>query len=331
MDLRGLDLNLLVVLDALLTEKNVTRAGKRIHMSQSATSGALARLRVFFHDELLLQTGRTMLLTPLAQSLMKPVRDIMLQVQATVAATAEFDPATAEREFTIMGSDYAMTVLMTEVLQRVEREAPGIKVELRQTRRTHEDLLNRGEIDFLLMPDIFTSSDHPKETLFEDTHTCVVWAENTQVGNRITFEQYLAMGHVCMAFDDARNPSFEEWFLKNYGFVRRIEVLVPAFTLVPAMVVGTNRIATMHTRLARLYAQYLPLRLVPFPISIPTLTETLQWHRYQDLDPGCLWLRGIIRETAATLGPIPDAPKQAKATKPLTKTVLRARSLTSRA
>lgn len=312
MDLRGLDLNLLVVLDALLTEKNVTRAGKRIHLSQSATSGALARLRVFFRDELLIQTGRSMLLTPLAQSLMKPLRDIMLQVQATVAATAEFDPATAERKFSIMGSDYAMTVLMTEVLRQVEREAPGIKVELHQTSRRHEDLLNRGEIDFLLMPDIFTSKDHPKETLFEDTHTCVVWTENARVGTSISFEQYLAMGHVSMAFDDARNPSFEEWFLKNYGFVRRIEVLVPAFTLVPTMVVGTNRIATMHTRLAQLYAEYLPLRLVPFPIAIPTLTETLQWHRYQDLDPGCLWLRGILRKTAARLGPIQPPSHNAK-------------------
>jgi LysR family transcriptional regulator, nod-box dependent transcriptional activator len=304
MDLRGLDLNLLVVLDALLAEKNVTRAGLRVHMSQSATSGALARLRGFFRDALLIQTGRTLVLTPLAQSLVRPVRDIMLQIQATVAVTAVFDPATAERTFRIMGSDYVVTVLMTEVLQRLEREAPGIRLEFRQTSRLHADLLNRGEIDFVMMPDIFVSPDHPRELLFEDTHTCVVWNENPLIGRRLSFEQYLAMGHVCMAFDDGRHHSFEEWFLKNYGYVRRIEVVVPAFTLAPALVVGTRRIATMHTRLARLYAKYLPLRLLPFPIEIPRLAETLQWHKYQDLDPGCLWLRRILRQAADRLGRI---------------------------
>lgn len=311
MDLRGLDLNLLVVLDALLTEKNVTRAGQRIHMSQSATSGALARLRVFFRDELLISTGRAMLLTPLAQSLVKPVRDIMLQVQATVAATAEFDPATAKRKFTIMGSDYAMTVFMAAVLQRAEKEAPGITFELRQTTQSHHDALNRGEIDFLLIPDIFASADHPSELLFEDDHTCVVWQDNPLVGSTISFAQYLAMGHVIMAFGDARNPSFDEWFLKNYGYVRRIEVVVPAFTLLPTMIVGTNRIATMHTRLAKLYAKYLPLRLVPFPIEIPKLTETLQWHKYEDLDPGCIWLRKIMNETAQQLGQLAIGPARA--------------------
>ncbi len=310
MDLRGLDLNLLVVLDALLTEKNVTHAGQRIHMSQSATSGALARLRVFFHDELLILTGRSMRLTPLAQSLVKPIRDIMLQIQATVAATAEFDPATAVRKFTIMGSDYVMTVLMPDVLQRLENEAPGITFELRQTANTHQDLLNRGEIDFVLMPDIFTTDDHPKEILFEDTHTCVVWNQNSLVGENISFEQYLSMGHVSMVFDHGRNPSFEEWFLKNFGYARRIEIIVPAFTLIPAMIVGTNRIATLHTRLAQLYAKYLPLRLVQFPIEIPKLAEAMQWHKYQDLDPGCIWLRGILKETAERLQPLATSPKQ---------------------
>lgn len=307
MDLRGLDLNLLVVLDALLTEKNVTRAGLRVHMSQSATSGSLARLRVFFHDELLVSVGRNMVLTPLAQSLAAPVREIILQIQATVAATAEFDPTQSKRRFRVMGSDYVMTVLMTEVIQRAEREAPHITFELRQTKSSFLDELNRGEIDLVLIPDIFTAEDQPKEMLFEDQHVCVVWQENSLVGETISFEQYLQMGHVIMAFDDARNPSFDEWFLKNFGYTRRLEVIAPAFTLLPAMVVGTNRVATMHSRLAKLYAKYLPLSLIPFPMEIPKIVEMMQWHKYQDLDPGCIWLRKILQEAASKLTPLPVA------------------------
>ena len=301
MDLRGLDLNLLVVLDALLTERNVTRAGLHIHLSQSATSGALARLRVFFRDELLIQAGREMVLTPLAQGLVEPVRDILLRVQATVAVTTTFDPATIARRFTVMGSDYVMSVLLTSVMQRCEREAPGISFDLRQTTPSHHDLLSRGEIDFLLIPDIFTSEDHPRKVLFEDTHVCVVWTGNTQVGETISFEQYLKMGHVITALGEARTPSFEDWFLKNYGYVRQLEVIAPGFVLTPQLLIGTNRIATMHTRLAHLYATHLPLRLLPFPIEIPRLAEAVQWPAHLDQEPGSIWMRGLLLEEAAKL------------------------------
>ena len=301
MDLRGLDLNLLIVLDALLTERNVTRAGLRIHLSQSATSGALARLRVFFRDELLLHVGREMILTPLAQGLVESVRDILLRVQATVAMTTAFDPAAAARQFTLMGSDYVMSVLLAAVMQRCEREAPGITFDLRPTTQSHHELLSRADIDFLLIPDIFTSQDHPSKVLFEDTHVCVVWSGNTLVGDTISFEQYLKMGHVSTVLGEARTPSFEDWFLKNYGYVRQLDIIAPGFVLTPHLLIGTNRIATMHTRLARLYATHLPLRLLPFPIEIPRLAEALQWPVHLDQEPGSLWMRKVLFEEAAKL------------------------------
>src|SRR5262245_4933192 len=107
-----LDLNLLVALDALLAEQNITRAAERLHLSQSAVSGALARLREHFQDELLVQVGRRMTRTPLAESLAQPVREILAQVQATVERRPGFDPSTSDRQFSIMVSDYVTTVLM---------------------------------------------------------------------------------------------------------------------------------------------------------------------------------------------------------------------------
>jgi len=119
MHYRHLDLNLLVALDALLTERNITEAGKRVFLTQSAMSGALARLREYFGDELLVQMGRRMVPTPLAETLAPQVREILLKIKATVETKPGFDPATSTRKFSLMMSDYCSTVLMTEVLPRL--------------------------------------------------------------------------------------------------------------------------------------------------------------------------------------------------------------------
>ena len=126
MDLHGFDLNLLVALDALLAEKSVTNAGRRVHLSQSAMSGVLARLRHALNDKLLVASRGGMTLTPLAESLVGPVRAILEQVHRTIIVNVPFDPATSRRVFTIAASDYAVTVLLTDALRRVSRDAPGV-------------------------------------------------------------------------------------------------------------------------------------------------------------------------------------------------------------
>src|SRR6187401_163786 len=116
MHLGGLDLNLLMVLDALFVEKNVTRAGERIHLSQSATSGALSRLRDFFKDDLLVPVGRKMVLTPLAEELAQPVRQLLVQAEAIIHRIPHFSPKTSQRSFRMVMSDYVATVLMSRAL-----------------------------------------------------------------------------------------------------------------------------------------------------------------------------------------------------------------------
>jgi DNA-binding transcriptional LysR family regulator len=252
-------------------------------LSQSAVSGALARLREYFNDELLVQVGRSFVLTPLAESLIEPVSALLRQIEATIAAKARFDPATSTRRFTIMGSDYAMTVLMTEVLRRVEREALGVTCVLRQTTLTWQEELTRGAIDLLMIPAVFASDRDPRESLFEEKFTCVVWAENALVGKTLSPEQYLALGHVGMAFGQTLEPSIEQMLLQQAGYSRRMEVFAPSFALLPRLVVGTNRVATMHTRLAKLAATWLPLRLLPLPYTCTCGVFPLYWLGSQEL------------------------------------------------
>ncbi len=204
MDFRGLDLNLLVALDALLTEKNVTHASQRIHLTQPAMSNALARLRDFFGDPLLVQVGRKMELTSRAQSLAEPVRAILQQVQATIAAQVTFDPAKSERRFALAVSDYVIAVLLAGMLQRIKTEAPGVSFEFWPVTGNAPYELENGDVDFIIAPKPYLSVNHPQQELFEEGYACIAWAENTQVQRQLSLEQYLALAHVEVRLGEKR-------------------------------------------------------------------------------------------------------------------------------
>jgi DNA-binding transcriptional LysR family regulator len=302
MDLHLFDLNLLVALDALLSERNVTRAGNRLNLSQSAMSGALARLRHYFHDELLVPVGRQMALTPVADGLVEPVRDILVQIRGTLGSKPQFDPLTATRHISLAVSDYVADILMADVLRRARREAPHVTFELRGVGRRATDDLESGELDFLIAPDGYVSPSHPTDLLFEDTYTCVAWAGNDSIGPSLTLEEYLNLGHVVVNVAGAEPPgNYDEQFLRRSDFKRRVEVSVPTFSLAPQLVVGTGRVATITTRLAVKCAERLPLKLVPMPIAMPPMVEMLQWHKVHDYDPANQWFRRLLKDTVSDL------------------------------
>jgi LysR family nod box-dependent transcriptional activator len=294
-----LDLNLLVALDALLAERNITAAGVRLHLSQSAMSSALARLRDYFEDELLVQVGRKMAPTPLGDSLAGPVRKLLIDIQTTIASRPAFDPAASNRRFTLMMSDYVASVLMTSLARRAAELAPAVGFELLNNNvAAPVDYIDRAEVDFLVMPQEFLSAEHPIEPLFVDDYVCIVCPNNPAVGDTITLDQYLEFGHVVLQFSRGHVPAIDEWFLTQHGHMRRIEVIAMNFNLLPQFIIGTRRIATVHRRMAEYYRQFIPLKMIPPPLNIPPLTEAVQWHRSADRDPGSLWLRTLLKETA---------------------------------
>lgn len=299
MDFGGLDLNLLVALDALFTERSVSRAGERLHLSQSATSGALARLREAFRDPLLVPIGRTMALTPLAETLVEPVREFLLQAETILHSSPVFEPSMSKRRFRLMMSDYVETVLMTEVFPRIQKVAPSITFEI--FHNDNSQAIERGEIDLSITPSKYLAEGHPSEHLFDDDWVCVAWRENPMVQRAISLEEYLAMGHVIVRYGARRNlPTFDEWFLERSDHQRNIEVITTTFNLVPQLLIGTTRIATVHRRLYAFYQRYLPLRAVALPLEIPRIEEFMQWHRSRNRDPGTMWLRSILKQIVAT-------------------------------
>ncbi|PZQ77492.1 MAG: nodulation protein NfeD [Variovorax paradoxus] len=299
-----IDLNLLAALDALLAERNVTRAAERLHMTQSAMSGVLARLRDYFGDALLVPVGRTLQLTPRAEALISPVRQIILQVDATLGVQPEFDPPTARRHFTVIASDYVTQVLMAEALRRIALLAPGLSFDVRPTHAGMAQDLDQGRVDLLVTPAHLTLPDHPQQLLFEDTYHIVACAQNAALAEGITAAQYLQMGHVVYQDDQGSNPWFEQWYANQHRGNRRVEVVAHGFLLMPRFVMGTSRIATIQTRLAQQFVQAMPLRLLEPPMPTPRLTEILQWHRLRDDDPGVRWVREQIQAVARQLPPV---------------------------
>lgn len=303
MDLHLFDLNLLVALDALLTERNVTQAGIRLNLSQSAMSGALARLRYCFQDDLLVSVGRRMMLTPLAEGLVEPVRQILLQIRGTLGTKPRFDPATTNRHLSLAVSDYATEVFISDVLRRAKCEAPFMTFDLTPVGRRAGEALEMGELDFMIAPAAYVSAEHPTEMLFEDTYTCVAWSGNQSIGDTVSIEDYLNLGHVIVQVGTDR--AFDDQSLRKLNYTRRVEVSVTHFSLASQLVVGTDRVATILTRLALKYEHILPLKLVPLPIEIPPLVEMLQWHTVHDQDPANQWFRRLLKDAIANLPPRP--------------------------
>ena len=268
MRFNGLDLNLLVALDALLSERNLTAAARRINLSQPAMSAAIGRLRAYFKDDIFIMNGRKIVLTPLGEALAAPTRDILLRVKQAVATRDRFDPAASVRKFRIVISDFMAIIFFSRLLMRVGRVAPGVTFELVPFGDRPDELLRLGEIDFLIFPEIFLSRDFPYVPLFEEDLVCVVCQSNRDIGETLSFGQYMSMGHVAAQFGPTRKPSIEEWHLLEHGIRRRIDVAVHSFAQIPYMVVNSNRIATMHARLARHFAEILPLRILPLPFSL---------------------------------------------------------------
>ncbi|PMS16850.1 nodulation protein NfeD [Trinickia dabaoshanensis] len=295
-----LDLNLLVALDALLSEQNISRAAEKIHLSQSAMSNALARLREYFNDELLVQVGRKMEPTPRAETLREPVRDILVRVDATVAAQPEFAPAQASRLFRLFVSDYTMTTLMPHLFKLAYEQAPHIRFDLRPQIAHPHRALERGEADLLIIPKEFCSTEHPADLLLEETYCCVVWDRSPLARGEMTHERYMAAGHVVVQVGDGQ-AVLSDWFIERLGVVRRVEASTYSFVSPPYLLVGTDRIATMHRRLAEEASRSLPIVLRDVPIAVPTMEQFMQWHKHRTLDPGLTWLRGLLKKAVTAM------------------------------
>jgi DNA-binding transcriptional LysR family regulator len=192
-------------------------------------------------------------------------------------------------------------VLLLDVLREVHHEAPGVAVEFRLPSNTAAVDLENGEVDFVINPARFTTPNQASTVLFEDSYVLVADRGNP-LASKVTLDKYKTLRHVTLELNG--RPQFESWFISEHGELPHMEVTVNNFGLLPQLVIGTSRVATMHSRMALQAAKRWPVKVLPLAFDAPRLVETLQWHRYRDLDPGSQWLREKILAHAQRLPPV---------------------------
>jgi DNA-binding transcriptional LysR family regulator len=306
MNLQSIDLNLLVVLEALVEECNVTRAAKRIGLSQPAVSNALARLRRTFDDPLLVRTAEGMAPTPAAQALIIPVRLALTQLREALEEKAVFDPTATERTFHLLTSDYAEIILIAPLLQTLRVNAGSLKLRIQRPRSVFEppstsSLADSFDLAVGFYPDALSLDVRlHSRLLWEEENVCLVSAKHPTIQGKLSLKQFAEAEHVAL-FYKPQGPGVVDTLLMQKGYTRRIAVQSPHFASLPFLVSGTDLIATVPERIARQFARQLKLQVLPVPLDLPAFRLTLLWHQRHHSDPAHRWLRQALVETATNL------------------------------
>jgi len=299
--LASVDLNLLVALEALLTERNVTRAAERTSVGQPAMSASLARLRKHFDDQLLVRQGRQLIPTPLAETLVGPVREALSAVEAVLVRSRVFDPSTDRAAFTIVAADYVTMVLLRPLLAAIAEEAPHVRISVRPVQAGFADLLRRGEVDMLIVPTELTRDRlaFPYVPLFTDRYVLVVDRDNPDVGETVTAEELGALRYV--AYSGGSGSPLPDTPLESMDVYLSVEVTTQGFVVAPFLITGTRMASLALERLARQLATAARLRIVECPLPLRTIHEALYWNPRHTGDPAHSWLRNRITALAHEL------------------------------
>ncbi|MGH9109386.1 MAG: LysR family transcriptional regulator [Acidimicrobiales bacterium] len=295
------DLNLLVALDALLREQSVTRAARRLSVGQPAMSASLGRLRRMFSDPLLVRSGHRLLPTPLARSLVLPLRSLLDEVEDLLSLRPDFDPSTAVRSFTVMATDYVTLVLLSHVVSSLGTPAPGVQVRIRPLAGSYQEDLEHHQTDLLILPREVDPrvARFPHRTLFSERFVCVTWSGNREIGSTMTPDTFRRLPHLTCAPDPL--PSLAELALKDLGVDRDVEMTTQSFVMAPFLVRGTRLVAVVHERVARDLAGAAGARTWELPFDLQPVTEVMYWHPRSEADAGHRWLRDRIAAAAANV------------------------------
>jgi LysR family transcriptional regulator, nod-box dependent transcriptional activator len=299
MRFKGLDLNLLVAFDVLMATRSVSRSAEQLHLSQPAMSAALGRLRDYFGDDLLVQQGKRMFPTAYAESLMPMVQDVLRKVDEVITTSTTFDPATSQRTFRLIASDYITAAVIAPLVRKLALVAPQIRLETVLPSDGSAELIGQGAFDLMITPEDFISPDQPTELLFEEQHVVVGWSGNPLFERTVTETDVMAASHVGVHMGNQRTKAFADSMMEKLGRFRQMDVAASSFTIIPWLLIETNRLALMHERLARRMASMFPLAVAPIPFPFPPMREMIQFNRTRSADEGLRWLREQLREEGA--------------------------------
>jgi DNA-binding transcriptional LysR family regulator len=298
--LQDLDLNLLVVLDALLQDRNVTRASQRMGTTQSTLSSALARLRTALGDPLFVRSQRGLVPTPRALALGPVVREVLQTLSDAMASQEAFDPATAQHRFVLAATDYVQAILLPPLLRLLQAEAPGIQIEIIPI--SHQfpwESLAGSEVDLILGGSLQGPEGLQSRLLFKDRLACVLRQGHPALERPLDLAAYLSLSHVEVRVVDGQTVADQA--LAGLNVHRHVVLAVPQFLVALFTALETDLCFTLATRIAHPFAKDLPLVMLPLPFETPPVSVRAFWHVRMKDDLMHRWLRSVVFRASDSL------------------------------
>ncbi|MGV7211111.1 LysR family transcriptional regulator [Oxalobacteraceae bacterium A2-2] len=296
-DLRRLDLNLLLTLDVLLSEHNVTRAAEKLALSQPSVSVHLARLREIFGDPLLLPGPRGMQPTARANELREPLRVALEALSLAVAPSAPFDPSTARLTWQVAASDYGESAILLPALARLRSAAPHTRLAVTQLAPAHlARMAEQGEVDLAFHITDGAPAGLRSRILFTERYVLAGRDGHPRLKRRPTLKQFCALDHVVVSNDGGGFSGVTDQVLAQAGMQRRVALSVPHFLFLREVLASTDMVAMLPSRLVRAGQG---LRVVEAPVEVPGFEMAMLWHERLHRDGGHRWLRDTIAATVA--------------------------------
>ena len=301
--LRNIDLNLLVVLDALLTEKHVTRTGVRLHLSQPAISHSLSKLRVLLDDPLLIRQGNEVVLSALAQNLQAPLKAILGQIETLLGQSIDFVPGDSQRTFRVAMSDYGAAIVLPKLLVQLRKLAPDTSlVVIQDSRLGMLEQIEQGKIDLAVGVFAALAAQISCDVLFEETFTCLLNRRSLPENGVLDLDTYLARPHLLVSMDGNTQGEVDN-VLRARGLQRRVAVNVPHWGTAPGMIADTDLILTVATRTLDNVPLGDTLVAMPPPLSVAPFNYVQVWHQRFNQDPAHRWLRELVKQVSAPSAP----------------------------
>lgn len=299
----NIDIRLLRAFSVLMAELNVTRAADRLGVGQSALSQSLARLRTVFGDPLLLRSRDGMIPTDRAREIDASVRRMLAEYDQVLAPPERFDAGSSRRRFVVTCPEYAEHLLLPGVLQRIRRDSPGIRIEVRAPQPDRAvELLESGELDlrvaWLLTPPPALRS----MALFQDQMVCLARQSHPQIRGALTLSQYLELPHVRpLGTGRPTSAVALEEAVQRLGHKLPSAFQVQNFLTIPLIVATSDMLATLPRMLAAAFVEQHKLQVLEMPLRLPRIRYAVYWHERSQKDAGHRWLRGLVLEAARSL------------------------------
>jgi len=301
MDASNFDLNLLVVFNAIYEEKSLTRAGRRLRLTQPAISHSLNRLRSAFNNQLFVRHGNRMVPTPLAEKLRFNAQEILGLTEKMLAGWESFEPSRSTRTFLIGVQDYPLLAVLPALMEIIHKTAPAINIKTSHLRKEDRKIaLEEGKLDMVIGVKQEFGSNIKQQYLFSDREVCIMRKDHPDIESTLTMEQYTAAEFISLSVSEYEEQAIDVK-LKELGIKRKIRLIVENEATIPHLIVKTDFFANVVELVANAFAPWLPIKIMDMPIPITDIKFYQYWHTRHQEEPAHVWLRQTIKNVCETI------------------------------